>query len=95
MPQKGLALGGALLALAPGFANAKLRAEMVRAPVLQSALRYVDVTGYVERFETRADKRDRVTLRLISLGDVKGALEPSQWPTKVRITIAGRVSPPQ
>ena len=37
----GLCIGGAALAFASGFAVAKLRTEMVRAPVLSQELRYV------------------------------------------------------
>ena len=66
----GLALGGAFLAFALGFATAKLRTEMVRAPVLASELRHVTVTGYVEKFEHRTGKRDRLTLRVVGIGDL-------------------------
>lgn len=90
----GLALGGAALAAALGFADAKLRTELVRAPVLQSELRYVIVNGYVERFEQRADKRNRLTLRVISLEDVKGGLPKSAWPAKVRITLSSKKARP-
>ncbi len=82
----GLALGGALLAFTLGFATAKARTEMVRAPVLITELRYVTVTGYVEEFETRAGKRDRLTLRVIAIGD----LAPDARPYRVRITTAAK-----
>lgn len=82
----GLALGLALLALAAGFACAKLRAELVRAPVLTGELRHVAVEGYVERFEARADARDRLTLRVISIG----SLTPAETPKRIRVTISGK-----
>lgn len=49
----GLALAGAFLAFASGFATAKLRTELTRAPVLAHELRYVGVTGWVEAHELR------------------------------------------
>jgi competence protein ComEC len=82
----GLALGGAFLAFALGFATAKLRTEMVRAPVLAGELRHVTVTGYVEDFERRTGKRDRLTLRVIGLG----GLEPEVRPYRVRISTAAK-----
>jgi competence protein ComEC len=50
----GLALGGACLAFALGFADAKLRTEIVRAPVLESELRFVPVTRPMSRPSRRA-----------------------------------------
>jgi competence protein ComEC len=44
----------ACLAFVSGFATAKLRTEMVRAPVLTHELRYVAVSGFVEDYERRA-----------------------------------------
>lgn len=41
----GVCIGGALLAFASGFATAKLRTELARAPVLTQELRYTTVTG--------------------------------------------------
>jgi hypothetical protein len=41
----GLIIGGAALALAAGFANAKLHTEMARAPVLGKEMRGVTVMG--------------------------------------------------
>ena len=49
----GLALAGAFLAFASGFATAKLRTEITRAPVLAHELRYVGVSGWVEAHELR------------------------------------------
>jgi competence protein ComEC len=60
----GLCLGGALLAFASGFAAAKLRTEMARAPVLAHELRYVNVTGFIEAHELRDKGRARLTLRI-------------------------------
>jgi competence protein ComEC len=54
----------------------------MRAPVLAKELRYVRVSGFVEEFERRAGRRDRLTLRVISLGK----LAPDGWPYRVRVT---------
>jgi len=82
----GLALGGACLAFALGFADAKLRTEMVRAPVLAEELRYVPVAGFVEDFERRAGRRDRLTLQVISLG----TLPADTRPYRVRVSTAAK-----
>ena len=62
----GLCIGGAVLAFASGFAAAKLRTEMARAPVLSHELRYVKATGFVEAHELRDKGRARITLRVFS-----------------------------
>ena len=49
-----------MLAFASGFAAAKLRTEMARAPVLAHELRYVAVTGFVEAHELRDKGRARI-----------------------------------
>ncbi len=85
----GLALGGACLAFALGFATAKLRTEMARAPVLAEELRYVPVTGFVEAFEHRAGRRARLTLRVISLGDLDAATRPF----RIRVSTTAKQGP--
>jgi len=87
----GLALGGACLAFALGFATAQLHTEAVRAPVLASELRHVSVAGFVEKFETRRDKRNRLTLRVIAVGD----LGPDKRPYRVRISTASKKTAPR
>jgi competence protein ComEC len=84
----GLALGGACLAFALGFTTAQLRTEAVRAPVIGSELRHVPVAGFVEEFETRRDKRNRLTLRVLTVGD----LGPNQRPYLVRISTASKTT---
>lgn len=80
----GFAAGLALLCLTLGFANAKLRTEIVRAPVLTSELRHVAVSGYVEKFEARTAKRDRLTLRVVKIGELAAA----ERPRRIRVTTA-------
>lgn len=82
----GAALGLALMALSMGFGAAKLRTELVRAPVLQAELRHVSVQGYVETFERRSDARDRLTIRVVSIG----SLTRAEAPKRVRVTISGK-----
>jgi competence protein ComEC len=79
----GLCLGGAFLAFASGFATAKLRTELARAPVLAHELRYVSVTGFIEAHELRDKGRARLTLRVLSLG----VLEPDQRPYRLRVSL--------
>ncbi|MFO7477894.1 MAG: ComEC/Rec2 family competence protein, partial [Methyloceanibacter sp.] len=79
----GLCIGGAALAFATGFACAKLRTETVRAPVLATELRYVNVTGWVEAHTLRDKGRARLTLRVLSLGD----LAAEERPYRVRMSV--------
>jgi competence protein ComEC len=80
----GLIIGGAALALAAGFANAKLHTEMARAPVLAKEMRGVTVKGFVELYERRDKAKARITLRVIALGD----LPPAETPHRVRVTLS-------
>jgi competence protein ComEC len=79
-------LGGlvtaALLAATLGVAAAKLRTEIVRAPVLQSQTRAIDVYGYVELVEPRAGKGQRLTVRVTAMEKH----EAHAWPGRVRVT---------
>jgi competence protein ComEC len=81
-----LCLGGAALAFASGFAAAKFRTEMVRAPVLAQELRYARLTGFVEAHELRDKGRARLTLRVLSLAD----LAPEERPYRVRVTMPAK-----
>jgi competence protein ComEC len=72
-----------LLAFASGFDAAKIRTEITRAPVLAQEIRYVGVTGFIEAHELRDKGRARLTLRVLSLGD----LEPDRRPYRVRVSL--------
>ena len=61
----------AFLAVATGFAVAKLRVEWVRAPVLAKELRSVEVRGHVELVEPRPERGQRITLSVASIADVQ------------------------
>ncbi|MEM7191316.1 MAG: ComEC/Rec2 family competence protein [Pseudomonadota bacterium] len=82
----GRVLGLAALMLALGFAAAKARTELVRAPVLKSELRYASVTGYVTRLERRTDARDRLTLQVLTIDGLSAA----ERPVRIRVSLAGR-----
>lgn len=84
----GLIIGGAALALAAGFANAKLHTEMARAPLLAKEMRGVTVKGFVELYERRDKARARITLRVIALGD----LPPAKTPDRVRVTLSAETA---
>ena len=84
----GLIIGGAALALAAGFANAKLHTEMARAPVLAKEMRGVTVKGFVELYERRDKAKARITLRVIALGD----LPPAKTPDHVRVTLSAETA---
>lgn len=82
----GLCIGGAALAFASGFAVAKLRTEMVRAPVLAHELRYVTVAGFIEAHELRDKGRARIMLRVLAVDDLK----PEETPYCVRISMPAK-----
>ena len=84
----GLIIGGAALALAAGFANAKLHTEMARAPLLAKEMRGVTVKGFVELYERRDKAKARITLRVIALGD----LPPAKTPDRVRVTLSAETA---
>ncbi|HEX2448850.1 MAG TPA: ComEC/Rec2 family competence protein [Methyloceanibacter sp.] len=81
-----LCIGGAALAFASGFAAAKLRTEMVRAPVLAHELRFAKVAGFIEQHELRDKGRARLTLRLISLDGAR----PDERPYRSRVTMPAK-----
>jgi competence protein ComEC len=94
-PRTGLGglITAALLATALGVVAAKMRTELVRAPVFQGAplgpstgqaqgqARSLDVRGHVELVEPRAGKGQRLTVRVTALEKH----EAHAWPTRVRI----------
>jgi competence protein ComEC len=63
-------------------AAAKLRTELVRAPVLQAETGPVDVYGFVELIEPRAAKGQRLTIRVTAMEKH----EAHAWPARVRIS---------
>jgi competence protein ComEC len=82
----GLCIGGIALAFAAGFGLAKLRTEMVRAPVLAHELKYATVAGLIEAHELRDKGRARITLRVLSIEN----LPPEETPYRVRVSMPGK-----
>ena len=76
-------VAGGVLATALGFALAKLRVEWVRAPVLAKQTT-AEVTGWLELVEPRPGKGKKLTVRVISLGDLAEDARP------VRVTFTTR-----
>ncbi len=67
---------GAVLAITFGGLTAKLRTEFVAAPVLERQLFRVDLAGFVELVEPRATRGQRITLRVVTLGEKSGQALP-------------------
>ena len=82
----GFALASALWCVALGFATAKLRTELVRAPQLSGKIGPVTVKGWVEQAERRRPSGQRVTIRVLSIEK----LAPESMPRRVRININSR-----
>lgn len=74
---------GILVALASGFVAAKIRMDVVEAPVLQSRIANAAITGMIERVEPRDKGGQRVTLRVEAIT----GLEPERIPQRVRVTL--------
>lgn len=72
----------ALTAATLGFGLAKLRTEYVRAPVLTKQMGAAEVRGWLELVEPRAQRGQRLTVRIASIGN----LAPDRSPQRVRIT---------
>jgi competence protein ComEC len=77
---------GAAIAVALGFAAAKLRTEWVRAPVLERQLGPVEVRGFVELVEPRATRGQRITLRVTKLATLDAEKRPRR--ARIRTTSA-------
>lgn len=73
----------ALLLASAGFLVAKLRVEIVAAPVLAKQLSKADLTGRIERIEPKVPRGERLTIAVEKLGD----LHLSQTPKRVRIRL--------
>jgi competence protein ComEC len=80
---------GALLAVAAGFALAKVRVEWVRAPVLAKEMRSVSVEGFVELVEPRAAGGTRLTVRVTALGDMAEGSRPVRVRVSTRKAVPG------
>lgn len=71
-----------LLTASAGLAIAKLRTEMLRAPVLDQQMRNVEVVGWIELIEPKAKGGQRFTILPRRLG----RLPPARMPHRLRVT---------
>jgi competence protein ComEC len=82
------ALALALVAMATGFAIAKVRTELVRAPVLERRMALAEVKGFVELVEPKPQRGGRVMLRVVSIA----GLAPEATPKRVRVRVMGSIA---
>jgi len=72
----GLLLSGAACCIALGFFAAKLRTELVAAPVLSGDLEYARVSGWAAKWEQRAERKNRLTIRVSAIDGLPAAKTP-------------------
>jgi len=77
-----LLVSGAVCCAALGFFAAKLRTEMVAAPVLSQKMEFAAITGWAAAWEARVGQTNRLTIRVRAIE----GLAASQTPRLVRIT---------
>ncbi len=76
----GLALGLLMVMAGTGFTLAKLRTELVRAPVIEKK-RSFELTGLLQHVSDRGRKGRRLTLKVLAIN----GLARHKWPKRVRI----------
>jgi len=86
----GLLISGAICCVAVGFFAAKVRTDMVAAPVLTERLNHAAITGWAAKWEDRAGEKNRLTIRVRSIE----GLAPDATPRRLRITTHAEVPPP-
>jgi competence protein ComEC len=79
----------ALLALASGFALAKLRTELTRAPVLERQMNLVELHGYIELVEARTGRGERLTIAVTRLGALAADQRPKRVRVRTNVVVAG------
>ena len=80
----------AALAVAFGFAAAKLRSDRVAAPVIDRPIGPVEVTGWIELVEPRPERGQRLTVRVATMDKVAR----ENWPARIRVrTLAPAATP--
>lgn len=85
-----LCLGSAVLAVCLGLAGAKVRSDLVAAPVLARQVGPVTVTGWIELVEPRAGGGERLTVRVAAIEGFAAA----DLPRRVRVRVlAARGTP--
>lgn len=81
-PTAMLIMTSILCSAAFGFVAAKVRTEIVNAPSIIRPTHFVTVSGWVENWEKRAGKRNRLTLRLTSIE----GFDAAHVPHRIRIS---------
>lgn len=99
------ALLTAVVLAASGFALAKARVELVRAPVLEKTMRNVVVSGKVLRVEPRPPRGARITIAAETVGNLTADKRPETVRIRVlsngvtvqpgdRMTLTATIAPP-
>ena len=99
------ALTTAIVLAAGGFALAKARVEIVRAPVLEKPMRNVAVTGKVVRVEPKPPRGARITIAAETVGNLAADKRPDTVRIRVlsngvtvqpgdRMTLTATLAPP-
>lgn len=86
----GLLVSGAVCCIALGFFAAKLRTEMVAAPMLAQKMDFAAITGWAAKWEDRAGQKNRLTIRVHAID----GLAREATPRLVRITTHADRAPP-
>ena len=79
----GLVVMNSAIAISLGIAAAKVRTDLMAAPVLERQLHRVDVEGFVEVIEPRPTRGQRITIQVTRLG----TLPPERMPGRVRVRL--------
>jgi competence protein ComEC len=82
-------LSGVLVCCALGLAAAKLRTELVRAPILTTKTAAVQVSGFVEQMESRAKGGSRMTLRPVRIETLLDPVLPERIRVSFRKAVQG------
>ena len=85
----GTLITAGLVAMATGFALAKVRTERTRAPVIERTFQRADVRGIVELVEPRPKRGERLTLRVTAIEGVEAAQLPRRARIRTMVTTPG------
>lgn len=80
----------ALICIALGMLNSQWRNARVEAPVIEKKSRAIAVSGWIERIQPLSQRTQRLTLRIIQIGDMKRAELP--YRIRLRVNIAQKRS---
>ncbi|RIA56441.1 ComEC/Rec2 family competence protein [Dichotomicrobium thermohalophilum] len=86
----GLLMSGAMCCIALGFFAAKVRTDIVAAPVLTKKMDFAAITGWAANWEERIDRKNRLTIRVRAID----GLAAEATPRVVRISTHAETAPP-